>query len=140
MTPNDLDEVAMIEKECFNSQAWSRDAFSDALTKDIYLYYVAVRDEHVIGTAGLIISFDEATITNVGVKNEMRRCGVAKKLLAALIEIGTKNGINHFFLEVREGNVPARRLYESLNFNMAGKRKAFYKNPDEDAIVYVLSV
>ncbi len=135
MTSEDLDDVARIESESF-SAPWSRKAFEDALNDRNYIFYVARVDKKVIGTAGLIVSFDEADVTNVAVDKDYRGMGVATDLLLALLEKGMSAGIKTFTLEVRENNSPAIALYEKAGFIFIGKRPGFYDKPREDALMY----
>ena len=81
------------------------------------------------------ISADEAEITNVAVDKDFRRIGVGKGLIEKLKEVGIEKGIKSFFLEVREGNEAARKLYEKCGFKEVGVRRGFYSKPIEDAIL-----
>ena len=135
MLPEDTRDVADIERSCF-SRPWSEAAFSDAIKKDCYLFYVAKCDGKIVGNAGLIISMDEADVTNVAVKEAFRRQGIAYKLLYKLINDASEQGIKAFTLEVREHNTAAISLYERLGFVCEGKRPHFYDDPDEDALIY----
>lgn len=134
MTENDLEQVANIESESF-SMPWSMKSFKDAIGHEQNIYVVAVEKEEVLGYAGLWGSFDEADITNVCVKKEHRKKGIADMVIKYLISEGKKNEVKNFFLEVRESNVAARRLYEKNNFDIISKRKNFYERPVEDAII-----
>lgn len=135
MTSEDLDDVARIESESF-STPWSRNAFENALHDNNYIFYVARIDKKVIGTAGLIVSFDEADVTNVAVDKKYRGNGVATDLFLTLLEKGVSAGIKTFTLEVRESNHPAIALYEKSGFVFIGKRPGFYDAPKEDALMY----
>ena len=60
---------------------------------------------------------------------------IAEKLLAHLLAEAADRGARQIFLEVRVSNTPAIKLYEKLNFKVAGSRKGFYQSPSEDALV-----
>ena len=135
MTSEDLDDVAGIERDSF-STPWSRKAFDDALNDRNYIFYVARDDKKVIGTAGLIVSFDEADVTNVAVDKNYRGMGIATELIRTLLDKGISEGIKTFTLEVRESNSPAIVLYEKAGFVFIGKRPGFYDKPREDALMY----
>ncbi len=137
LTEEDLDAVTALEAANF-SRPWSRADFEDALRKPHYLYYVAAEREKVIATAGLIISLDEADISNVAVADTYRRRGIAADLLTALMEAGRERGIQSYTLEVRSHNSAAIRLYEKLGFLQEGVRKNFYTAPADDALIYWL--
>jgi ribosomal-protein-alanine N-acetyltransferase len=77
----------------------------------------------------------EGYVTNVAVSPESRRKGVASALVKALLDYGEKNGLELLTLEVRESNFAARQLYAGFGFVPVGRRKAFYEEPTEDAII-----
>ncbi len=135
MTKEDVSSVADIEKQCF-SEPWSENAFLATLGDGNYIFMVAEADGQILGMAGVIKSFDEGDITNVATLSEVRGRGIARKVLSALFEEALSQGITSLTLEVREHNVPAIRLYESLGFICEGKRPGFYDNPKEDALIY----
>ncbi len=135
MQEKDLDMVAALEAAAF-SKPWQRKDFADALTSPNYLYYVAEQDGVVIANAGLILSIDEADLTNVTTAEACRGKGVAHALLEHLMQAAGEQGIVAFTLEVRAGNTAAIALYEKLGFVCEGRRKNFYTAPVEDALIY----
>lgn len=134
MLPDDLVQVAEIEKQCF-SEPWSKDGFASSLKSSDTLYLAALEEEQVVGYCGLLRSFEEADITNVAVRADRRNQGIARKLLESLMEHGRSQGIERFTLEVRVSNQAAIHLYESLGFVSVGIRKKFYSRPTEDAMI-----
>ena len=78
---------------------------------------------------------DEGHITNVAVRPEFRRKGFARKLLQDLIDHARTSGIKSLTLEVRVSNLPAIRLYESFGFKVEGRRKQYYADNREDALI-----
>ena len=74
----------------------------------------------------------EAEITNIAVAGTHRRCGIGGKLLEAAWKL---TGAERVLLDVRESNVPARRLYEKYGFQIDGIRKGFYAKPRENAVL-----
>lgn len=138
MKPEDAKEVAVIEKEVF-SLPWSEKSFEDAVLKESNIYVVAEEDGVIVGYAGAWGVFGEADITNVCVRMDYRRQGIAEQLLRFLIEEGKKDNVAIFFLEVRESNAGAIALYEKLGFQNIGVRKNFYEKPVENGIVMSLT-
>ena len=139
MNRKNVEGIAELEKENF-SDGWSLNSLKEEIGNP-NAFYRAVRDDEknlIIGCAGMIISFDGADIMNVSVKNEYRRKGIADGLMDALLDEGRKRGVKEFTLEVREGNEPARRLYEKKGFVFEGIRPDFYSNPRENAAIYWL--
>ena len=66
------------------------------------------------------------------------RRGIAHELLRALIQRAENEAASSILLEVRESNLPARRLYEKNGFREVGRRRVYYRDPVEDAVLYKL--
>ena len=75
-------------------------------------------------------------LENIVVAGEVRRTGIGKKLMDTLLVQARQTSSDAVLLEVRESNAAARRLYEKLGFQETGRRKAYYTNPSEDAVLY----
>jgi ribosomal-protein-alanine N-acetyltransferase len=78
---------------------------------------------------------DEGEIANLAVREPTRRRGIGAALLDAALAEGTRRGAANMYLEVRESNEAARRLYASRGFEEIGRRRRYYRHPVEDAIV-----
>lgn len=131
----DLEQAAALERECFGGAAWSRESLQAAMENANALYLAAVEGEELTGCCGIWQSFEDGEIMNVAVKRTARRRGCARALLQELLIRAGARGIRNFTLEVRQGNLPAIRLYESLGFETAGVRKNFYEGPRENALI-----
>ena len=83
---------------------------------------------------------DEGYITNVAVSPDFRRQGIARALIEALLAKARENGLAFVTLEVRESNAPAIALYTGAGFEPVGKRKNFYSNPTENAVLMTISL
>ncbi len=128
--------LSLMEKEIFGDDAWSADDFRETMCCD-YAYYLVAKDgDTVIGCAGLRNMCGDSDITNVFVKKEYRRRGIAEEMLKKLMTDSGKIGARNFTLEVRVSNKPAIRLYEKLGFKPDGIRPGFYDHPKEDAVIY----
>lgn len=136
MTEADLEAVADLEAQIF-SMPWSVQGFADALRREDVLFLVASEGDRLLGYVGVYCTADEGEITNVAVSKEARRRGVGRGLLEALTEALAKRSIFRIVLEVRVSNEAAIRLYEQMDFVVAGTRKNFYEKPTEDAYVMV---
>jgi ribosomal-protein-alanine N-acetyltransferase len=77
----------------------------------------------------------EAEILNLAIDSKARRKGAASALLTAALTEFHASGVRRIFLEVRESNHPAISLYEKHGFIRSSRRKQYYKNPIEDALV-----
>ena len=137
MELQDIEVAAQLEAENF-SEPWSANSFMEEINKGTSIYLVAYEGGELIGICGLVVSFDEGEVLNVSVRKEYRRQGVAERMLCHLLAEAEAKEIRHFTLEVREGNVPARTLYEKLGFVCEGIRPDFYRNPTENAAIYWL--
>ena len=135
MTSAHLDEVADLERICF-STPWSRNMLAEELDNACSAFLVALDDDgSVVGYAGLLVIADEGYITNVAVRPESRRGGVAGQLLDVFLKFAAANGLAFLTLEVRESNYAAIALYGSRGFRSVGRRKNYYEHPKEDAII-----
>jgi [ribosomal protein S18]-alanine N-acetyltransferase len=141
MREEDLDEILEIEKKCFVAP-WSRDLFREALSFPLSFNFVARKrvDNRVVGYANFYLIKDEVQVLNIAVAPEVRKKGYATTLLDHAIAILVSRGGEDFFLEVREGNGEAIRLYDELGFRRIGRRKRYYPETNEDAIVMRLKV
>ena len=134
MTPQDVPEVAALERQIF-TMPWSENGFLSSLQSQDTLYLIARREGRLLGYCGFLQSFDEADITNVAVAPEERGRGVAYEMLSELMQRGRGRGVMRYTLEVRIGNAAAVHLYQKLGFISAGIRKNFYEKPREDALI-----
>ena len=138
MTADHLDEVAELERICF-SVPWSRNMLAEELDNLLSAFLVALDDnDRVVGYAGLQVVLDEGYITNVAVRPECRRQGIAARLLQVFLDFAKANRLAFLTLEVRASNYDAIALYGSRGFRSVGRRKNYYEHPKEDAIIMTL--
>lgn len=135
MSLEHLDQVLEIEKVSFPTP-WSHRAFKGELLQNDFAHYtVAIYNEAVIGYGGMWIVLDEAHITNVAVRPDLRGRNIGKALMLEIIRQAVVRGVNSMTLEVRPSNSAARRLYQVLGFQERGLRKRYYSDTNEDAII-----
>ncbi len=135
MTAEHLDEVAELERLCF-SVPWSRNMLAEELDNALSAMLVALDDQgRVAGYAGLQVILDEGYITNVAVRPDCRRQGVAGQILQVFLDFAQAQGLAFLTLEVRASNQAAILLYGSRGFRGMGRRKNYYEHPREDAII-----
>ena len=135
MTLDDLDEVLAIEKASFHTP-WSRGAFRYELTQNRVARSIVIRcGRELMGYLCLWEIGHEIHITNLAVHPRFRRRGAARALLGFILEDAHEKRVELVFLEVRPTNVEARTLYESLGFHVIGRRKGYYFDTGEDALV-----
>lgn len=130
-----LREASALERLCF-SLPWSEEMFRGELSSPLSHYLAAVDESgRLLGYAGMQAVMDEGYISNIAVDPDSRRLGIAGALLSALIDFGRAGGLSFLTLEVRENNGPAIALYSKYGFKVVGRRKNYYKNPREDALL-----
>jgi ribosomal-protein-alanine N-acetyltransferase len=132
---DDLAEIHAIECASFGDP-WSLEGFRDLLDHPRAKMEVAVaKDGAVIGYAVAWYVADESEIANIAVAPAARRMGVGALLLDRILRAAAEFGAKTVFLEVRESNEEARKLYEAREFEVAGRRLKYYRKPDEDALI-----
>ena len=130
--------VAEMEKLCF-SEPWSENSLG-ILTGDGAVGFVALEDGLVTAYVGMMLVLDEGQITNVATFPKYRRQGFGRAVMEALERYARDRGITLMSLEVRESNLGAVALYESLGWRSVGRRKNFYRHPVEDALVMIKEI
>lgn len=133
-TIEDIDDIYDVEINSF-SDPWSKESFKDELKNNVANYLVGCIDNRVVGYVGAWFILDEAHITNVAVKPEFRRQGIANKLIIEFINLAKINNIESITLEVRVSNIAAQTLYKTFGFIEQGIRKRYYADNNEDAII-----
>ena len=132
----DVPRMAELETLCF-ADPWSEDALRSELSGLNKVVYVAAEaDGVVVGYAGIWVILDEGHITNVAVHPDYRRCGIGREIVTRLLAFSEEEGVEQQTLEVRPSNSGAIALYEGLDFQLAGRRKGYYADNHEDALIY----
>jgi ribosomal-protein-alanine N-acetyltransferase len=149
MTEHDLLEVVEIEA-LSGLSLWGWDAYHKELQSEQDVIMLVARRQTAgsgpgdpAGIAGFIISrliAGELHVNNVAVRAEFRRQGIAAQLLEAVIDWGSRNHARMALLEVRAGNTAAQALYSRCGFQVVGRRRRYYSQPVEDALLMSLSL
>ncbi len=134
MMPEDLPRIAELEKLCF-SDPWSEASLSSELENPLSLWLVFEDEGEILGYIGSQSVLPEADVMNLAVAPEGRRRKIATTLLTELTTLLHRQGVESLFLEVRASNAPAIALYGSFGFAEVGRRKKYYVNPTEDALI-----
>lgn len=131
----DVVAIAEIERAAF-SDPWSARSFRDALEHPAVYFGCARSDAaEVLGYVVAWFVAGEGEIANLAVAPEGWGGGIGRALLDAALDEARRRGIEAVYLEVRDSNLRARRLYQSRGFEEVGRRKSYYRRPVEDAIV-----
>lgn len=134
MTPQDVAQVAALEKCCF-SDPWSEKSVASELQNPLSLWLVAEENGTVTGYIGSQSVCGESDMMNVAVDPAHRRKGIAEGLILTLCNRLQAEGNQWLTLEVRASNDPAICLYDKLGFTQVGRRPNYYRNPKEDALI-----
>jgi [ribosomal protein S18]-alanine N-acetyltransferase len=154
MTPDDLDEIMPLERECF-ADPWTRRMYLSDLTTNALAVYLVVRaaddkwqmangsesvtagghPSAILAYGGFWLLLDEAHIATVASHPDWRGCGLGQWLMVALLDTAVARGAASSTLEVRAGNLPAKDLYQKLGYEVTGVRKRYYRDGEDGLIM-----
>ncbi len=145
--PDDLPAIVALAKNAVIAAQWSVEQYEAIFraggTHRIALVAVEKSRHDEPRVQGFIVAQAiacEWEIENIAVDTSVQRRGLGQRLLVHLLEIARAKGAKSVFLEVRESNSIARSFYENASFSEGGRRKRYYENPKEDAILYRLEL
>jgi ribosomal-protein-alanine N-acetyltransferase len=134
LTRADVPRIMEIENEAF-STPWRDMTFYGLLRRTDTDMIGAECDGRLAGYAIAWTVIDQAEIGNVAVDRQLRARGVGRILVESIVARLRERGVTECFLEVRESNTVAQSLYDSCGFEVVGRRRGYYKEPVEDALV-----
>ena len=134
MTQEDADAVAEIEEKSF-AMPWKREDFWHEVKNELATYIVGELDGKIVAYAGAWVSFNQAEVMSVAVEPEYRAQGVGTILFGELIKAVKARGATAITLEVRPSNMAAIKLYKSFGLRSVGRRKGYYLDNGEDALI-----
>jgi len=145
-TADDIPAMIRLERECPSAAHWSEQQYAgllDEASGHRRLAIVSEDRQRLSQESPLILGFLVAhssspdwELENLVVALEVRGKGIGTGLMKDLFARARESGGESVFLEVRESNKAARALYENLGFQQSGRRKSYYSNPLEDALLY----
>lgn len=134
--PSDLAEVVELERVCYGDP-WPASAFA-ALPDNSRVFFTVARQAVRGPVAGYVVAWyvmDEAELANLAVAPDLRGHGIGQALLDAMLSDASARHVAQVYLEVRESNLAARKLYGTRGFEEVGRRKRYYRSPSEDALI-----
>jgi [ribosomal protein S18]-alanine N-acetyltransferase len=136
----DVERIQQIAGESSSAAQWSEKQYERLFAEHSGLLIVLVleKDHQVQGFIVARLAGDQWEIENIAVARALQRRGLASQLLCEFLVHARQSG-KAVFLEVRESNLAARKLYEKMGFVQAGRRKGYYRSPAEDALILELS-
>lgn len=137
MTIETVPQVAALEHASF-STPWSERSIREELENEWALWYVAMEGEQLLGYIGVQYGLDGGDIMSIATDPAFRGQGVGKRLISAVMTILRSKKLGYLTLEVRPSNEPALGLYRAMGFREVGRRKKYYKEPTEDALLLTL--
>ena len=126
--------LAELEKLCF-SRPRSQKAIEDEVNNPNAFFVTAVDEEKILGYGGMHCTHQECYIDNLAVFGHQRKKGGGTAIVKALVQEAQRRGAEYISLEVRPSNRPAVGLYTKLGFMEEGRRRNFYSDPTEDALI-----
>ncbi|UCB52320.1 MAG: ribosomal protein S18-alanine N-acetyltransferase [Candidatus Zixiibacteriota bacterium] len=136
MTQDDIEEIARLEKLCF-SDPWAKQNFQEELKHRFSVPLVVKSGQTVLGYMCLWHIEDQMEIANFAVSPDFRGRGIGKKMMEKVLWEAEERGCTNLILSVRESNLPAIGLYTDHGFEEVHRRRGYYRDPAEDAIIMV---
>jgi [ribosomal protein S18]-alanine N-acetyltransferase len=135
MTLDDVPAVVDLDQKSF-SLPWPERSFRFELTDNpASRCWVAELDGQIVGMIVVWLLVDEAHVATIATHPDFRRKGIAKRLLAHALQRLIDQGAHSSFLEVRESNLAAQEMYRKFGYVETGRRRRYYRDNDEDAIL-----
>lgn len=135
MRPEEVPRVAELERSCF-TVPWEEATFRRLLGSGRARAWTALEaDGSIAGYAVMWRTDRGAQLGNLAVRPERRRRGIGRRLVRTALRAAAASGSERLFLEVRESNDAAIRLYRDLGFRRLGRRRDYYRSPREDALL-----
>lgn len=138
--PADIPALMALERHAVTASHWSVRQY-EALFSETDPKHVALVIEEECSIQGFLVARAverEWEIENIAIAGPARRRGLGSRLLGEFLDLARRSGAESIFLEVRESNRAARALYEKWAFVEAARRESYYREPEEDAVVYRL--
>ncbi len=134
-------DIAALDRLSVGADAWSEDSLSEECGRDGgYVLACLTPNAELCGFAVFSAVLDEGCLNSIAVCERFRRQHIGEGLISEMIEILRKQGVKTVSLEVRESNAAARGLYEKSGFTCRGGRKNFYREPRENAAIYLMEI
>jgi ribosomal-protein-alanine acetyltransferase len=138
-TLDDIPALMALEKHAVTAAHWSAEQYREIFSRNPPRVAIVIEDQNAI--QGFLIARavgPEWELENIAIADSARRRGLGTRLLGEFLNTARSHGALAVFLEVRESNSAARRLYEKWAFSASGIRSNYYRDPEEAAITYRL--
>ena len=133
---SELAAIVEIEQQSPTAAHWQIGDYERAIQDSGHLVLVASREEQVLGFLVASIATQEWELENIAVVLNARRRGIGRDLINALIFHARTAGALEIRQEVRASNLPAQKLGQAVGFMAEGRRRCYYRDPEEDALLF----
>lgn len=134
-------EIAALDRLSVGADAWSEDTLAEECGRDGgFVLACLTANLELCGFAVFSAVLDEGCLNSIAVGERFRRQHIGERLISEMVEILRSRGVKMISLEVRESNAAARGLYEKSGFSCQGVRKNFYREPRENAAIYLVEI
>lgn len=134
---NDVNALSVIDEQCFDgAERYDINSFKEEIAEPSKHYIVALFGNLVIGYVGVQTLGEELNLLKIAVLPQYRRLGIGFKLLGLSFDYKIKNNLTNYFLEVRESNVSAQKLYQKFGFKTKSKREKYYSNGETALVMF----
>jgi ribosomal-protein-alanine N-acetyltransferase len=127
---NLAESILAVMQSVYEQSPWTLEQIASSMASQDEDYYLAYEGQELVGFLAVQTVLDEMEILQIAVRADFQRLGIASQLMAAVMDWE-----GDIFLEVRESNRAARALYTRQHFTKIGKRKDYYRQPVEDAVM-----
>lgn len=137
---NDINKILEIERSQNVTILKETVILDDMSNSNNTLYFGAIYNDIIVGYIAITYVIDTIDILSIVTMKNYENIGVATLLLEYIFNFAKKNNVNKIFLEVRTSNTKAINLYEKNNFKLISKRKNYYTDTKEDALIYLKEI
>lgn len=137
-TSADIPSILQIERKSSRAAHWPESVYDAVLCDTGGVVFVAEDDDRVHGFLVASCRVEEWELENIAVSASIRRQGIGRLLMSSLIEQAVEKGAEEIRQEIRASNEPALKLARSAGFAVAGIRRGYYTDPQEDAVLLTL--
>lgn len=134
--PDDLPQIFQIERDSASAAHWPEATYSKAIAEANRLVFVAEYESQIRGFLVASTAASEWELENIAVSPMARRRGIGRALMSALIEHARQAKATEIRQEIRASNVAAQGLGQSVGFVQDGRRRGYYRDPMEDALLF----
>ena len=137
---SDINKILQIEKSQNVTILKETVILDDMSNSNNTLYFGAIYNDIIVGYIAITYVIDTIDILSIVTMKNYENVGVATLLLKYIFNFAKKNNVNKIFLEVRTSNTKAINLYEKNNFKLISKRRSYYTDNKEDALIYLKEI